>query len=153
MTFDPSVLESQLATGAPILALILLLLLMQWKNKLPSSDSVNKFFGALDSRGGNILILGSFSFYFFRHAIYLFYNLFSLERGGYIKQDDAFALMSLQFVTATAFGGAFGAMLKTMTGDTPQIKINPPEATIVPAAVVNEPQKPATESKPENPTT
>lgn len=152
MTAD-DVLHSQIVTGAPILALILLVLVMQWKNKLPSSDAVNRFFEALDSRGGNILILGCFSFYFFRHAIYLFYNLFSLERGGYVKQDDAFALMSLQFVTATAFGGAFGAMLKTMTGDTPQIKINPPEATIVPAAVVTEPTKSATESKPENPTT
>ena len=90
---------------------------LQWYGKLPHLQSIIDLITAANSRGGNILILSVASIYFFSHSIRLFYLLMDYSKDGKIGQDNAFALMGLQFATSTAFGGAFGALLKTMTGE------------------------------------
>lgn len=99
------------------LGVFAILAVMQWNNKLPAPAAFHEFCDVLNGRGGNILILAVLSMYFFIQSMRLFYNLMDLSKGGFIQQDNAFALMGLQFATASAFGGAFGALLKTMTGD------------------------------------
>ncbi len=97
---------------------------LQWTKKLPTIQSVHQFTETLNTRGGNILILTMLMLFFFHKSIWLFTLLMDLSKPGVsgeplIRQDNAFALMALQFVTASAFGGASAAMYKTMTSDSP----------------------------------
>jgi len=96
---------------------------MQWYDKLPSPHTIQDLFTVLNSRSGNIVMLAVASVYFFTQSLRLFYVLMDYSRDGKIGQDNAFALMALQFVTSTAFGGAFGALLKTMTGESSKSRI------------------------------
>lgn len=98
-------------------AVALTYLVLQYFRKLPSAESIQDLLAALNSRGGNILILSCFSGYFFHHSLVMFYSLLGMVKEGALTQDNAFALMGLQFVTSTAFGGFSGALLKTMTGE------------------------------------
>ena len=107
----------RLDTWIPIGCLLLLWAVMQWNKKLPSTNSVQEFVAVINSRGGNIVILSIASVYFFKWSMYLFTHLLSMVRDKTITQDNAFALMAIQFVTTSAFGGAMGALLKTMTGE------------------------------------
>jgi len=104
---------------------------LQLLGRMPKVKSVTDLVHAINSRGGNIVVLSASSVYFFSHSIRLFYFLLDMSKDGKIGQDNAFALMALQFVTSTAFGGSFGALLKTMTGDSSRGRIsdvepNPP---------------------------
>lgn len=99
------------------LALLLIWLLLQLSGKMPAVHSWHQFLESFNSRGGNILILGGLSMFFFVQSMRLFYQVIDMAKAGVIKQDNAFILMALQFTTSSAFGGAFGAMLKTMTSD------------------------------------
>ncbi len=101
----------------PIAFFTALWVFMQWHDKLPSVDSIQKFVAVINSRGGNILILSISSIYFFKYSMYIFMDLLSVVRDKTISEDNAFALMAIQFVTTSAFGASFGAALKTMTGD------------------------------------
>lgn len=104
---------------APMMFFVSLWVFMQWHGRLPSTDSIQEFITMLNSRGGNILVLTCLSMYFFKYAVYLFFHLLQLTREGKITPDNAFALMAVQFLTTTAFGGFSGALLKTMTGESP----------------------------------
>ena len=110
----PHLSIDMLTFGTLAIALLALMLL----DRLPSVQNFHSFLNSLNSRGGNILILFGAGMYFFAHSMRVFYYLFEATRQGFIAQDNAFALMGLQFATSTAFGGAFGALLKTMTGET-----------------------------------
>jgi hypothetical protein len=126
--------------------LIIWLTFMLWYKLLPSINSFQTFADVINSRGGNIVLLSSMALYFFYHSIRIFYLLIDLskpispEGKAYIAQDNAFALMGLQFVTSSAFGGAFGALLKTMTGessksrgsDTPGTTVTATSTTVLP---------------------
>jgi hypothetical protein len=101
----------------PILFFTLLWAVMQWHGKLPSTQSIQEFTAVLNSRGGNILVLIIASLYFFRYSMYIFLHLLNMVKDKTITQDNAFALMAIQFITTSAFGGAMGALLKTMTGE------------------------------------
>lgn len=100
------------------------------RNKLPQVESIRKFTAAFDDRGGNILILSLFSSWFFATAIRLFYYAMTLISNGKIDAKDAVLLMALQFATGVAFGGAFGALLKTFRGD---MTVAPPFADGTPS--------------------
>jgi hypothetical protein len=100
-----------------LVSFVLLLAMFMWAKKLPSVEGFDKFLVSLNSRGGNIILLAAASIYFFVHSIKIFYYLLAASTDGHIAQDNAFALMGLQFATSSAFGGAFGALLKTMTGE------------------------------------
>lgn len=112
------------------------LLVGSWMKKLPSTSSIGEFITILNSRGGNILVLAVMSLYFFRQAMILFYAMLAQIQAGTLKENNALALMAVQFVTSSAFGGAMGALLKTMTGESSASRsvdrrpnVGPPPAT------------------------
>lgn len=116
----------------PIAVIVFLYLLLAMKNKLPNTKAISEFMSVLNTRGGNIFVLALASAYFFRYSMYMFNMLLGMVRDKTISEDNAFALMAIQFVTTTAFGGAMGALLKTMTG----------ESSIPPAPQNSEPKNP-----------
>lgn len=139
-------IQEQVQVWLPILFFVILYTVMKWNDKLPSTEAIQEFTATLNSRGGNILILTAGSIYFFRHAIYLFYKLLDLVQGGQLTPDNAYALMSLQFVTSTAFGGAFGALLKTMTGESSKARSTDSNGNGNGGTIVNLPVSPGTTS-------
>src|ERR1017187_8225960 len=90
---------------------------MQWHGKWPSVRAWGDFVAILNSRGGNILVLVLAAVYFFRYSMILFWELLRMVSNKTVTPDNAFAMMAIQFVTTGAFGGAMGALLKTMTGE------------------------------------
>jgi hypothetical protein len=102
-----------------------------WYKLFPSVGTIHDFANTIDTRGANIFILVGMSLYFFRYSMSLFLLLIDLSKAGaegkgYIGQDNAFALMALQMVSSTAFGGTLGALFKTMTGDSSRARIGDP---------------------------
>jgi hypothetical protein len=87
---------------------------LTWFNRGPSIDSLAKFVAIITSRGGQILLLSLGAAWTFHVGIGLFYHLIQLSTEGKIDEKSAIVLMSIQFVTCSAFGGCFGALLKTL---------------------------------------
>lgn len=110
--------------------MIVMLFVLQWFGRLPKADAVHDGITLLNSKGGNIVVLTLMSMWFFAHSVKLFYYTLDQVQRGTLQENNAFALMGLQFVTSSAFGGAFGALLKTMTAtDTPAPVITPAPVT------------------------
>lgn len=86
------------------------------RGKLPSVYSFKHALSALNDKAGNILILAGFAIYFFVTGMKVFYYGFNLIAEGKMEPSNAIFLMCVQWVTGVAFGGAFGALLKSMTG-------------------------------------
>ena len=124
----PHLSIDMLTFGVLFTTVITLMLL----DRLPSVQGFHSFLNSLNSRGGNIMLLFGAGMYFFARSMRVFYYLFEATRQGFIAQDNAFALMGLQFATSTAFGGAFGALLKTMTGETDSQRRNTDQAPTTP---------------------
>lgn len=110
-------ITDRLEVWIPVVFFVILWAIMQWQGKLPSVSSIQHFVSIINSRGGNIVILSLGAVYFFRYSMYIFTDLLNMVRDKTISEDNAFALMAIQFVTTSAFGGAMGALLKTMTGE------------------------------------
>lgn len=96
--------------------LVLCGLVLQLRGKAPKMSSMREFVNLANTRGGNIVVLSVFSIWFFQSSMRLFYYAFDEVAEKRLTVDNALIMMALQFVTGAAFGGAFGAMLKTMTG-------------------------------------
>lgn len=94
--------------------------------RLPAVESIRKFTSMLDDKGGNILVLGLFSCWFFVVTVKLFYHAITMISNGQIKADDAILLMALNTVSSSAFGTCFGALLKTLSG---ALTVAPPNAS------------------------
>ena len=94
--------------------------------KLPTVEGFRKLISAADDKGGNILLLAAFSGWFFSVAIGMFYYVYNMIGEKKIDGKDGVMLMGLGFATGTCFGGAFSAMLKTMTGN---MTVAPPHAS------------------------
>jgi len=99
-----------------LVVFVLVWLLLQLTGKGPKMQSMRDFVNLINTRGGNILLLAAFGWYFFNVSMRLFYHTIALMAAKQLDTQNAVALMALQFCTTSAFGGAFGAMLKTMTG-------------------------------------
>lgn len=84
--------------------------------RLPDPWAVKHYVSALNDRGGNIIVLSLLTMWFFSVSVRIFYYAFELLSQKKLEADNAILLMSVQFVTSSAFGGSFGALLKTMTG-------------------------------------
>lgn len=108
-------------TLALVFAIITGLFLLR---RLPSADSIQTLITMLNTKGGNILILSVMAMVFFRSFMHLVYVVLQQIQAQTLREDNAIALMGLQFVSTTAFGGALGALLKTMTGEAPQPPAN-----------------------------
>lgn len=88
-----------------------------WANKMPSIQGVIDCANVLNSKGGNLLLLAIMSGWFFYEALKFAYHLLYMTSHSEITPDNAIALSMFSFVTGTAFGGAFGALLKGMSGE------------------------------------
>jgi len=127
--------------GAVLLVVVWMALL--YTKRQPEVSSMREFVGLLNSRGGVILVLMGLAVYFFRTGIELFYFILSQLRDGKLTEQNAIALMALQFVTGTAFGGAFGALLSVMTGGDSRSRAVDGRPPGTPNNVVSSPDSPA----------
>jgi hypothetical protein len=95
--------------------ILLIWMIMVFTNKLPSMASFKDFADTINSAGGHIIILSIFSGWFFVSAMRFFFHSFSLP-DEIITKHDALVMNAVSFLTGTAFGGAWGALIKTMSG-------------------------------------
>lgn len=117
MYYASMTITDRLVLWLPGMFFFIAWMIMQWNDKLPSTKSIQHFVSIINSRGGNIIILAASSVYFFKYSMYIFMDLLSMVKDKTISEDNAFALMAIQFVTTSAFGASMGALLKTMTGE------------------------------------
>lgn len=108
-----------------------------WKNKLPSTGSVHDLVSMIDTKGGNILILGALALYFFHRTEEMYYAVMALVNANTIKSDNGVALNGLLFCNG-AFSAVSGALLKVMSGTEPI----PPGTTTV--STPSSPKTPST---------
>jgi hypothetical protein len=101
--------------GAGIVAAGLFALI--WSGRMPSIQRLIDCANILNSKGGNLLLLAMMSAWFFYEALHFSYHLIDLMISKQLTTDNAIALSMFSFVTGTAFGGAFGALLKAMSGE------------------------------------
>jgi hypothetical protein len=90
-------------------------LILVFGRKLPSMRTFKDFLDAINSAGGHIFLLSVFSIYFFKVAMQFIYHVLAIQTNS-VSKSDAIIMAGITFVTGTAFGGAWGALLKTMTG-------------------------------------
>jgi len=140
-------ISERLDIWIPTTFFLILWAVMQWNKKLPTINSIQEFVAVINSRGGNIAILAFASIYFFKYSMYLFGHLLSMVQDKTITQDNAFALMAIQFVTTSAFGGAMGACLKTMTGESSKARASDASNGNGNGHAPDSPQSPAPEKK------
>jgi hypothetical protein len=100
-------------------------LLVYW-NKLPTMASFKEFVDSINTGGGHLLMLFLLTVWFFIAAMRVFFHILALPEET-ITKNNAVVMMGLTFVTGTAFGGAFSALLKTMSGG--KATDLPPETT------------------------
>jgi hypothetical protein len=116
------------------------------KHRLPELHSLRTIVGMLNDRGGNILVLVLLSTWFFSTAVQMFYWALNKMSAKTLLPENAILLMGFQFVCGVAFGGAFGALLKSMTGSDSSSRTvdlrpptlaptNPASAAIVPPKI------------------
>ena len=102
---------------AVILTLFVLLI---WRTGLRFSVAgTQELVTVLNTKGGIMLVLGSFSLFFFIATIWVFYTILQDIKAGALREDNAVALLALQFCMNSAFSLCLGEMLKTMTGEAP----------------------------------
>jgi len=103
-------------------------LVLVYTKRLPAIDSLKAFTELLSSAGGNIAVLSLFSFYFFSVSVKMILYVLSLP-DDVLTKKDAIIVSGIAFVTGTAFGGSWSALLKTMTGGSGGSSPRPPSAT------------------------
>jgi hypothetical protein len=111
--------------------LVVYLLLVRW-NRLPTMSSFKEFVDSINTGGGHLLMLFLLTVWFFIAAMRVYFRILMLPDEVFTKQN-AVVMLGLTFVTGTAFGGAFSALLKTMSGG---------KATDLPPEKPPEPPKP-----------
>lgn len=104
---------------AVVLSVFGTIAIMQWHGKLPKMSALQDLSATVNSPGGNILLLTSLTVIFFfsgaRFTYWVISN--SHETAGMIKAGDGLVMAFFSFATGNMAGGAFGALLKTMTGE------------------------------------
>lgn len=95
---------------------------MMYLRRLPEPWVIKHYLSAINDRGGNIVVLSLLSAWFFSISVRIFYYSFELLSQKRLEPDNAILLMAVQFVTSSAFGSSFGALLKTMTGSDSQTR-------------------------------
>src|SRR5882757_1234764 len=88
-----------------------------WNDKMPSITSMMRLLAALNTKGGNLLMLSVFTSLFAIISIRTYLYIIDLSVNGKLNQDNTFALQAIAWVTGGLTTGFMGALLKTMTGD------------------------------------
>jgi hypothetical protein len=104
---------------SPLFLLLLLtvfVFVLAYTRRLPPIWDIKLMLSTVNDKGGQILLLVSLSCWFFSVAMKMFYFAIQKVADKSLTPDNAVLLMGLTFVTGTAFGGSFGAFLKTLDG-------------------------------------
>lgn len=96
-------------------ALLITYLLLVFTKNLPTMASFKDFTDTINTAGGHIVLLSLFSGWFFVTAMRFFLHVLGLP-DDVITKHDAIIMTGVGFLTGTAFGGAWGALIKTMSG-------------------------------------
>ena len=107
-------------------------LLLRYK---PTVDSIHTLVEMANSKGGIILILWITSMGFFMAGVRMVYWAVGEQIDGKLTVDNALIVACFSFITGSAFGGSFGAMIKTMTGETVQPGTTSKTETNTPPAI------------------
>ena len=111
-------------------------LILVFRNKLPGMATFKDFTDTINTAGGHLIILTLFSLYFFRTAMRFFLHVLGLP-DEVVTKNNAIIMTGIAFLTGTAFGGAWAALIKTMTGGKAVGDVgngsSPPIAAIPPA--------------------
>lgn len=92
---------------------------LAYRHALPAVSSVQELANVVNTKGGNILVLVALTMLFFFTGVGMVYWMLDRIQEGKLSVDNAVLMMGLSWVTGTAFGGAFSAMLKVMSGENP----------------------------------
>lgn len=98
-------------------AILVVLVLMQWKKKLPSTSSMHEFFAAMNSKGANIMVLLGMTLFFFVTGIKFIYWTVEKLAEKTITPDNAIIGQGFNWISGAAFGMTLSSMLKAMTGE------------------------------------
>lgn len=90
---------------------------LQARGKTPSVSSLQDLASAINSRGGNIIVLLGLTLIFHLTGMRFIYYVIGQIELGKVTASDAIVALGVTYITGTCFGGAFGALLKTMTGE------------------------------------
>lgn len=102
---------------SPAFLMVAVFIVMWWFGKLPTIATIHGLAEIANTKGGIILLLYVMSFIFFFSGLRYSYWVMAKSQDGKLTTENALIMATFAFVTGSAFGGAFSAMLKTMTGD------------------------------------
>lgn len=102
-----------------IVVIAVMLLLFKLKPPIPSIGTIQIAIELLNTKGGIIAVLGMMSLIFFFVGVHFIYWSANMILDGKISTDNAIVISGFNWITGIAFGGVFGAMIKTMTGESP----------------------------------
>ncbi len=122
----PSFGELSWKDYATLGAILVTLVTLHAMHKMPSLDNIKDFVAALNSRGGNLLILVCLTVWFFHAAVEFFYRTLWMIENKALTPDNALVVNGWTFITGVAFGGSFAALLKSMTGSDSKPENGPP---------------------------
>lgn len=100
-------------------AMFAMYVLLRLTKSSVSPQGFQEVASVLNTKGGNVLVLAGMSMFFFAATIWLAFIIIQDIKAGTLREDNAIALMALQFCMNSAFSACLGAMLKTMTGESP----------------------------------
>jgi len=103
-----------------LLGMFIALGVVVWRKAWPSAAVLHDLVDLMNTKGGIILLLWMTSMIFFGVGMKMVYWGVNRMLEGKLSTDNALILSAFNWITGSAFGGAFGAMIKTMTGDDPK---------------------------------
>jgi hypothetical protein len=100
-----------------LLGMLIVYLTLAWRKSLPSTSGLHDLVDLVNTKGGIIIVLWVTSMIFFGVGMKVLFWSTNRMIEGKISTDNAMVLTCFNWISGSCFGGAFGAMIKTMTGD------------------------------------
>jgi hypothetical protein len=97
-----------------LIAVVVIVLLLIFSKRV-SMKAFQDFIDTINTAGGHIVILTILTGWFFVSAMRFFFHTLGLP-DEVITKHDAIIMNAVTFLTGSAFGGAWGALIKTMSG-------------------------------------
>lgn len=90
-----------------------------WYGKFVSNDRLHGLVDVIGTRGGNILVLATFSMVSMVVSVKMLTYMLEMSMSGRLSQTNVLMMSVFNFVTAHMSGTFFGALIATMKGDKP----------------------------------